>query len=290
VTRAVQRIERHDIDLDIAAEQAEELKEGIEYALSRVERSPRDLNRLLSFALMRARYLCASDPRVILGPTWEAFTLPMQAATAIFSALNAEEQTVSCRVDIRVRNIPKVEPQYWTGAANWLMALWLAIICREKDRTDMLCATPVHLLRDSESSYDDFVFLWVETLQMLWNRQEQGLFEKLVETIRATDPDTLRVAPAEMVLEILFPPMKLLGYLIQGEVENFNSALTESVELHKRYWTATAERAKDPDGYIAFGPLAMACLAHEYGMPVDVESPYIPDGLISGDWVGEFRT
>jgi hypothetical protein len=34
----------------------------------------------------------------------------------------------------------------------------------------------------------------------------------------------------------------------------------------------------------------MAALATEMGITIDVESPYIPQALVRGDWVGEFTT
>ncbi|NKI44557.1 immunity 49 family protein [Streptomyces sp. LD120] len=62
------------------------------------------------------------------------------------------------------------------------------------------------------------------------------------------------------------------------------------VHLHKAYWTADEDRAKDPDGSLALAPLAMACLAYDGGIPLNVASDYLPRHLLQRSWVGEFET
>ncbi|WP_420823792.1 Imm49 family immunity protein [Streptomyces torulosus] len=41
---------------------------------------------------------------------------------------------------------------------------------------------------------------------------------------------------------------------------------------------------------MALGPLALACLAYDGGMAVEVESEYLPAHLLRRDWLGEFPT
>ncbi|CAM5540733.1 hypothetical protein GCM10010329_28030 [Streptomyces spiroverticillatus] len=38
---------------------------------------------------------------------------------------------------------------------------------------------------------------------------------------------------------------------------------------------------------MALGPLALACMAHDNGFPVAVNSEYLPKGLLEFGWVGE---
>ncbi|MFB7596059.1 Imm49 family immunity protein [Streptomyces sp. NPDC056160] len=37
-------------------------------------------------------------------------------------------------------------------------------------------------------------------------------------------------------------------------------------------------------------PLAIACIAHDAGMPIEVESEYLPIALLGRNWCGEFPT
>ncbi|WP_090012438.1 immunity 49 family protein [Lentzea albidocapillata] len=67
----------------------------------------------------------------------------------------------------------------------------------------------------------------------------------------------------------------------------FNESLAKALELHRQYWTATAERANDPGGFIAWRVLAIACLAQDAGVDITVESGYLPKNLLDGTWVSE---
>lgn len=44
----------------------------------------------------------------------------------------------------------------------------------------------------------------------------------------------------------------------------------------------SAHRRREPEGWVATGLLAVACLAHDAGMRVDVQSDYLPARLVHG--------
>jgi hypothetical protein len=282
VVTAVRHIPRHDIDLDFAGRQVDDLGEEVADILDDLSGYTEGLTDLLSVSLMRAQYRSALDPSASQGPTWESIVLPMQASSAMFAAANIEDGGVDCRIDTKNLPFPATGARYWTNAGRWLTALWLAMICREKQRADMLCDTSVELLRASGAQYDDYVYPWIESLQMYWHG-EQAYFSRLLEAMRGTPEE-------ELVLLLLYPPMKVFSYLSQREVPEFNEALAEALDLHRHYWTRTADRAKDPEGYIALAPTALACLGTEMGISVEVESEYMPSSLVQGSWVGEFTT
>ena len=282
-------VDRHEIDTAFAARQVDNLQSGVESSLANVEQYPEALNLLLSTSLMVAGYRCALDPIAAHGPTWESITLPMQVGAAMFAAANRTEGTVECRIDTQTLQIKATGQQYWTEAGNWLTAFYLAMTCRERERTDLLSATPVDLLRTTGNPYSPYDYAWIETLQMVW-RREPGHYEKLLEAIAGTDPAAIPADMQELVLFRLYPPMKMLGFLLSGEHDNFNDALYEALDLHRQYWTRTPDRAKRPEGFLALGILAIASLAKEMGVPIDIESPYIPTQLVQGARIGEFKT
>jgi hypothetical protein len=279
-------VDRHEIDTAFAAEQVDTLRPGVESMLASLEQYAEAFNLLLTTALMVADYRCALDPAAEQGPTWESITLPMQVSTAMFAAAN---RTVECTIGVKTMQIKATGQQYWTEAGNWLTAYYLAMTCRERERLDLLSATPVELLKTRGNPYAPYDYAWIETLQKVW-RREPGSYEKLLEAIAGTDPATIPTEQHEFVLFRLYPPMKMLGFLLSNEPDNFNDALFEALELHRRYWTGTPERARTPDGFIALGILAIISLAKEMGVSIDVESPYIPSQLVRGAWIGEFRT
>ncbi|EPH40644.1 hypothetical protein STRAU_6341 [Streptomyces aurantiacus JA 4570] len=185
--------------------------------------------------------------------------------------------------------LPATGAQHFTDAGNWVTAFWLAVSCREQGRMTELANVPVELLRESDAVYDEYIYSWVDALQTYW-MERPGLGEKLIAAFNGTDPETLRVADRELMLKILYPPLNLFLQFVKRDQENFNAALVEALTLHKEYWTQTEDRRLSTDGAVAIGPLAVACLAHDAGMAVEVESDYLPKHLLQRSWLGEFET
>ncbi|MDG4856973.1 immunity 49 family protein [Streptomyces sp. T-3] len=165
----------------------------------------------------------------------------------------------------------------------------MAAVCREKSRMTELCQYPVALLGESGTTFDAYIYDWVEALQAYWlNQPEFG--DKLVAAVAGTDPDVLRHAPRDSVLKIMYPPMNLLAQLARGEEDSFNSELANTLAWHKEYWTRDEDRALDAEGLTALGPLAVSCLARDQGFSITVVSEYLPKCLLDGGWVDEFPT
>lgn len=285
-------VPRHEIDQEFASRQVEAITEKIlEDDLPEVGRDTKGVKFLFTSAMMAMRYQCALDPTATKGPTWESVTLAMQAGSALFAAGLRSAGTVEVRIHTSVVTVPATGPQSWTNVGYWLRALYLAMICREKERTDLLCSVTSDFLRASamRGRADAYVYPWAESLRMFWHR-EPGHYDRLGEALRLADPEDPNVLDQEAMGLQYYPPLVLFNYLLTGEHDRFNDALFQALEWHRSYWTRTPERARDCDGYIALAPLAMTCLAHEMGVPVEVESEYIPQGLVDGGWVGEFVT
>jgi hypothetical protein len=42
--------------------------------------------------------------------------------------------------------------------------------------------------------------------------------------------------------------------------------------------------------WASLAPLAIACIAHDAGIPIEVESEYLPATLLGRNWCGQFPT
>jgi hypothetical protein len=267
---------------------ASSLTERLEKNLHWVEESGAfDLVR--STSELRLQACCIVDPRAARVETWEAVVTDMQLASAAFEATGVTEGTVECRISHRVRTIPALGPRSYADAGYWLHAFWLAVICRDQERMTRLCEVSLDRLRASGAEYDEYVYHWVDALQTYW-LQRPGLVEKLTAAIQGSHPDAARVAPRELLQHILYPPINLFYRFLLRDESGFNEALVEALELHKRYWTADEEREEDPSSAVPISLLAITCLAHDGGIPVEVESDYLPHHLVRRDWLGEFPT
>jgi hypothetical protein len=258
-------------------------------SVERLERSPGMVDSVFSKALLHLQARCTVDPSAAALETWEAAVSAMQIGTALFRITGATEGTVECRISGEVRHLPAIGHRPYADAGNWLTAFWLAVVCREQKRMTQLCEIPIDGLRSGEGEYDAYIYHWVDTLQEYWLRRPD-LVEKLVKTIRASHPEAVSVAPRDLLQGVLYPPIELFHRFVRQDADGFNQALVEALQLHKAYWTADEDRAKDPAGRIALGPLALACLAYDGGMAVEVESEYLPAHLLRRDWLGEFPT
>ncbi|MFI5678623.1 immunity 49 family protein [Streptomyces cellulosae] len=268
---------------------ARSLGEGLMRTIAVLERSSRMFDGAMGGADSYLRACLAVNPDASHLRTWEATVTAMQVSTAAFAAAVRTEGTVECRIADQMHTIPATGPQYYINAGNWLTAFWLSVVCREQDRMTDLCKIPVDFLRSSGVEYDEYVYHWIDALQTYW-LERPGLGEKLVAAIEKSSPGIARIADQEALEKILYQPIDLFRHFLRKDHDSFNQALLEALELHKSFWTASEAREETVDGYLALGPLAIACLAYDAGFPIDVESDYIPSQLLNRAWLGEFPT
>jgi hypothetical protein len=254
-----------------------------------LEESPEMFGLTFNSVLSTANLHCLHDPTANTSETWEAWVAAMQVGSALFAAATTDQDTVECVIAHKTRTIPATGPKHFTDAGNWITAFWLAVVCRDQTRMTQLAGVPIEVLRASGAVYDDYVYDWVDALQTYWT-ERPGLGEKFSAAFRGTDPDVLRVADRELMLQILYPPLNLFLQFLKRDAEQFNEGLAQALRLHKAYWTKDEDRRLSTDGAVALGPLAVACLALDVGMPVEVESEYLPKHLLQRSWLGEFPT
>ncbi|MFE2415182.1 immunity 49 family protein [Kitasatospora sp. NPDC059408] len=285
------RVPRHEFRTDNADQAMAPVIESANEAVDGIETSEYDRADALDMTLAAADWRCAKDPRAGALGTWEAWVLAMQTGSALFAAGTAKDGPVECRVGVEgeVRKLPATGPQDYLNAGSWLKAFYLAVICREDDRIDQLAQVPVEFLRASGMEFDEYVYHWIRALQLAWSGDPQT-WESLVAAIKGTAPEDARIAGAELMLKILYPPLELFQLYLRREGEAFNKSLADALTWHKEYWTANEARSVNATGLVALAPLAIACLAHDADMPVDVESEYLPHHLLRRGWVGEFPT
>jgi hypothetical protein len=281
-------IARHGEPGPHSASWAEALGEDVAADAEKVERLPGKIDFMFSTALLHLQARCTVDPRAAQLETWEATVNALQIGSALFAVTGQTEGAVECRINHKVRRIPALGPRPYADAGNWLTAFWLAIVCRDQERMSRLCEIPVDRLRSPEGQFDEYVYHWVAALQAYW-LQRPGLVEELTATLQGSHPDVATAAPRDLLQHVLYPPINLFHRFLRKDHDGFNQALVEALELHKSYWTADEDRAKDPEGRIALGPLAIACLAHDGEIRIEVESDYLPKHLLQRGWLGEFE-
>ncbi|MFF4587134.1 immunity 49 family protein [Streptomyces sp. NPDC000345] len=265
--------------LAVLQENAEELIEGL-------EADSTDLGDAQSTTLILAQSRCLLDPRGSIYPTWDAWVTAMQVGSAVFAAATTAEDHVQCRIAHKDRTLQATGPQWYVTPASWLSAFYLAVVCRERDRITALCDVPLDLLRENGERFDSYHYAWIDTLQTYW-RGGPDLGPKLVAAVDGTDPAA--ATDPETAGKLFYPPMEMFHRFVRKDNAGFNRALTNALQWHKEYWTEES-RSLQASGLVALAPLAMACFAHDAGVPIEVESEYLPATLLGRNWLGEFPT
>ncbi|MFJ8538577.1 immunity 49 family protein [Streptomyces sp. NPDC093591] len=279
-------VPRHNVPAD-RVRSVESLVKSTEDVVDMVVEHPHTFNLALNSAVRSAKAHCALDANAALIETWEAWVAAMQIGSALFRSAASPEATVDCLISGKVRTIPSTGPASYADAGNWLTAFYLALVCREEGRLTALSNVSISLLRESGAVYDEYIYDWVDTLQTYW-KQGSALGDKLVAAIKGTDPEVLQVADRSLMLRVLYPPLNLFYRVVRGDGERFNVELVKALESHNEYWTAEESKAAQVSGLVALGPLAMACLAYDSGIAIEVESGYIPKYLLERGRVGDF--
>ncbi|WP_158843822.1 immunity 49 family protein [Saccharothrix deserti] len=276
-------IPRHATDHGLAQKQVEALaaKEGVAAKIARDNFD--QLYFAHSLAVMHAAFRSVVDPEARTAEIWTSIVLAAHAGTGIF-ALAATEGGGADLVIGQPVHVPAKGSTLHLDPLTWVNVHNLAVVCRDKKLLDVLCAVPVSAMRRPGSSSDEFAFLWVDALQSYW-RREPDVLGKLNTALEATGAEK-SVMPKAMALQCYYPTMKLFHYLARQEAEGVNSTLAEALQSHKKYW-GQKSRANNPDGLLALGPLAMACIAYDLEIELAVESEYVPRGLLEGVRVGE---
>ncbi|MFF9573574.1 immunity 49 family protein [Streptomyces sp. NPDC014685] len=234
-----------------------------------------------------ARIRCIGDPDAVMLETWESWLLAMQVHSAVFAATFTDQETVTCKIRQDERQLATTGPQLYLNAGTWINAFFLALICRETARLDMLARVPASLLRDCGGVLDEYIYAWVETLRSFWLRRDD-VSQHLVRAVDLSAPEATRILDAETMGKLKYPPIMMYYRYLRNEAAGFNEALNDAIRWHKEYWTADEDRTQNIEGVVAIAPLAVACLAKANGIPIEIESDYLPSALLDFAWRGEF--
>jgi Immunity protein 49 len=215
----------------------------------------------------------------------DAFRIEAQAGVALFDlgAHPGEDRTYA--LGSRTVTLRTESAHGETLPIEWLYAYSAACAVRDGGSAQRLAAVPPEVVRRSMRvmNYDEYNCALVEGLGAL-HRNDPRARALLSQARDLAEPERASVAPEWA--KCMGRPLAELGLrIVEGEPNAFNVALAGAVEQHKAYWsknakTAGLSRRDDPHGILALWPLGLACLAHDRGMPIDVESDYIPGWII----------
>lgn len=276
---APEKISRHAVDVAWAKERAAVAARLQPAARAATLRSLEHASTLQRSSEDRAAHLAVSEPAS--PEICAAVRLGAQAAAAVFAAATAAKPEVEVALgDGPPVRVPARVPAELAHVDRWRRGFFLALLAGDAGSLDVLTQVPRETLERSRVRADEFAYLFVAALQD-FHRGDQSAPRRLLDALKATERGRYQVAPDDYVLDVAVPQMEVLYRLMLGEPDAFHDALARALQAHRRYWSA-AFRARNPDGFVAWPLLALASAARQRGLPVAVDSEYLPASLVRG--------
>ena len=213
---------------------------------------------------------------------WTAARAVAQGAAGTFAG-----GTSSARVSVPFGD-KKVEidpfPEFVNASpSEWLEGWYCAILAREAVCLELLARVPDEIFRVSRVESATAHEPWRGALIAYYRGQDPTALAK--RALFLCEPAQL----AKQVNRLLLPDVaklwaarfEMMLPLFHKDAEGFNRALANALEEHKKFCSPKSERER-ASNFLATAPAALCALAHDAGMPIEVESEYLPMTLIQG--------
>jgi Immunity protein 49 len=165
------------------------------------------------------------------------------------------------------------------SGTDWLDGWFCATVVRDTVCLEMLAEVPDEIFRISRvagaSSHDP----WRHALCAYYRRQDPTAFVE--RALFMTEPAQLTRLLKADVAKVWASRFRMLLPLFHKDADAFNRVLVDALEVHKKFYGKKAQ-SNELGGYIALAPLALCALAHDAGLPIEVDSEYLPTIFIEG--------
>ncbi|BEK92368.1 hypothetical protein NSK11_contig00069-0019 [Nocardia seriolae] len=235
-----------------------------------------------------AGYLSLDDPHGDSAPLRQAAADAAAAQTARLRSVArpAGQEPIEVTLDGTAWVVPAgggavVPPT----VADLLNGLWPALVTRDREQLALLLGAPgapgYPLAATARTGHpaEACLYLWADAWQRVWTG-DPAAETVIVDGIEAA-VDAQSLAADDYALTIAYSALCLLDAVLRGEAAEFETALVEGLEFHRRFWD-TPQRWLDPEGFIAWPLLAVTCLAVDRGLRPSLTPAYLPPGLLYG--------
>ena len=216
-----------------------------------------------------------------------ALKLAAKAGEAIFRLGREPEKEQRIVIDDILDATYNGEGWLWDGrldAISWQEAFFCAAIVRDIDAMDSLAKFPVSVMRQCSTTNSEAEYVLVELIQGIHRRvsNDEGLalLGKALEEVKldTTDPWVNYCTSGKTNF--------VLAFMMDGEVTPSTAlanALTDSWKYCERH--RDLEGYEQPTFYMPINLLGLACMAKDLGNELNVQSDFIPQFYIDGDYL-----
>jgi len=160
---------------------------------------------------------------------------------------------------------------------EWCEAYFLAVITRDKESMESLAKFPVDKMKQSASKAGPVSYKLVEMFQAFHHRKNNypALLNECMEMAVEQGND--------WALDIAMGYLETFSALTTDIGLDFNEVLAKNLLLQEKYWMNAMDKDVVPvRSFIPLELLGMACMWHDKGNKVTVESDSLPRFLIEG--------
>jgi hypothetical protein len=269
----------HQIDRKRAGNTATSYKDLLQNLLDVARKQPAkiDLDFILNCTQKYLGNLSMSDPTST--QFCRLIKIIVNSSRAIFTEATSGMGPTAIQIDEDLTiAVEGVGPTRCAAANHWRTGFFAALVCRNQEALDLLAQISTDIMRQSAGRADECMYLFIEALQAMW-KKDAAAVDLLLSALDATK---YKLQALSYVQNILIPEMELLYHFLKRDTSGFNDALDYALTRHRMYWGSEDNRV-DGYGFIAWGPLALSCLAYDAGFPIEVESDYLPLRLLHGE-------
>ncbi|KPZ55501.1 hypothetical protein AN391_02548 [Pseudoalteromonas sp. P1-13-1a] len=229
--------------------------------------------------------------------TWEVQTPEIEKESAsglryaskMYAAFLKLAQQPEQEQTFKIYNLPEVT---WNGKgmleagyaapSEWIDAYFLAVITRDTESMDSLANFPIETMKQSATQAGPVSYKLVEVFQAYHHHQAD--YPKLLDecmgmAVKQND---------DWALYIAFGYLETLAALSPATFDvgcDFNEALAKNLQAQERYHIYEAGPDHAPvDSFLPLQLLGMACMWHDMGNEVTIESDSLPRFLINGTY------
>ena len=229
--------------------------------------------------------------------TWEVQTPEIEKESAIglryaskmYAAFLKLAQQPEQEQTFKIYDLPEVT---WNGKgmlengyaapSEWLEAYFLAVITRDTESMDSLASFPIETMKQSATQAGPVSYKLVEVFQAYHHHQAD--YAKLLDecmgmAVKQNDDWELYIAMGYLETLAALSPTTF-------DIDcDFNEALAKNVQAQERYHINEAGPDHAPvDSFLPLQLLGMACIWHDMGNEVTIESDSLPRFLINGTY------
>ena len=198
--------------------------------------------------------------------------LELQIAVGLFEATYCQGAAKTTPIEVlgTAITVPTGRTRFGSDS-QWMRGFAFGMLLRDESAMKSLANHNPH------GSYETHTALWGDAL-IMWLIGDQDPTQVLELAAGYTDEDEYQ---PELAVKVHKPLILATQAIYDGDATRFNECLAEALRGHKAV-LGTGEAANSPANLLSFEALGLCALAYDRGLPIEVESGYIPQWIYEG--------